>query len=322
MSDAKVLVLERLAEKGLVRIQPLFASVFGHGISTALLNWKYAEGRGESWVAHLVGEASPQVHCGVCFRELTIDGAMVRAAQLVDLMAAPKAMGLTRKGSPFARLLKHILERLPQQFDPTGIAFGFPSGRSMRLAEYCGVAVEVDRWLEMQLRPVRVSGAPSLREWGGGNGDIALLGLAWSRMRASLQGAVLGVRDEAYLRHRYLQHPEHAYLIMVVESAWLGRPIGIVVLRRHAQQYELLDLLAAWDDMPTMLMAVQNWLAQTGVDSAILCLTEGFSRQLAPFVSSVRSTEFRIMGNPFCSADTLHAISNRWWLTGGDTDYR
>jgi len=321
MSDAH-LALERLPDDRLVDIQTLFASVFGHGISAAFLAWKYAGGRGQSWVARLAGEASPLVHCGVCFRDVHFEGQIARAGQLVDLMAAPKGFGLTRKASPFAQLLKQILTRFPEEHDPNGIAFGFPSGRSMRLAEHCGVAIEVDRWLDMQLCPVRIPAAPSLREWNTGNDDVALVAWIWSRMMASLDGAVLGVRDMSYLAHRYLRHPEHSYQLMVVESAWLRRPIGLVVMRRHAQHFELLDLLAAWEDMPSLLLGVRNWLALSGEGVATLSLTERFARQLAPYVSSVRNTEFRIMGNPFCAPDTLHAMRNRWWLTGGDTDYR
>jgi hypothetical protein len=80
--------------------------------------------------------------------------------------------------------------------------------------------------------------------------------------------------------------------------------------------------MAAWDDMPDMLRAVRNWLACSGEVSAFFSLTDGYARQLAPYAGSVRNTEFRIMGNPFCAADTLNAMRQRWWLTGGDTDYR
>ena len=74
--------------------------------------------------------------------------------------------------------------------------------------------------------------------------------------------------------------------------------------------------------MPDILRAVQNWLALSCCDAAVLSLTESFARQLAPYANSVKATEFRIMGNPFCSADILNRLNNHWWLTGGDTDYR
>ena len=314
------MVLERLPESSLPAIQPLFSRVFGHNISTSLLNWKYSQGRGQSWVARIAGKQDPLVHCGVCFRDILFEGAMLRTGQLVDLMAAPKGFGLTRKGSPFALLLKHILEQLPNEANPAGIAFGAPSGRSMRLAEYCGVAIEADRWLELCLLPARVARAPRLRDWH--TSDVALAKSAWTRMAATLNNAAVGVRDMNYLEHRYLRHPEHTYLLLEVASPPPPPPMGLIVMRRHPQHFELLDILAAWEDMPDILLAVQNWLALSGKDTAVLSLTESFARQLAPFANSIRTTEFRIMGNPFCSADTLHRLSNRWWLTGGDTDYR
>ena len=320
MSGSTGLVLERLPETQLTGIQPLFSSVFGHEISAALLDWKYAHARGQSWVARLAGDPAPQVHCGVCFRDILFEGEALRAGQLVDLMAAPKGFGLTRKNSPFALLLKHILQQLPNAANPAGVVFGVPSGRSMRLAEHCGVATEVDRWLELHLHPARASRSPRLRNWPAGNTASATS--AWNRMASTLNDAALGVRDTGYLEHRYLRHPEHTYQLMEVTSAWLRSPMGIVVMRRHPQHFEILDLLAAWEDMPEILLAIRNWLALSGNDVAVLSLTESFARQLSPFASSTRMTEFRIMGNPFCSADTLRSLSNRWWLTGGDTDYR
>ncbi len=320
MSGTGGLVLERLPETRLTGIQPMFSSVFGHEISAALLDWKYAHGRGQSWVARLSGDPAPLVHCGVCFRDILLEGEALRAGQLVDLMAVPKGFGLSRRASPFALLLKHVLEQLPMEVGHAGIAFGVPSGRSMRLAEHCGVATEVDRWLELCLLPARIPRAPRLRNWRAG--DASLVAAAWSRMASTLNGAVVGVRDMSYLEHRYHKHPEHSYQMMVVVSPWLRRPIGLVVMRRHAQRVELLDILAAWEDMPDILRAVQNWLALSCCDAAVLSLTESFARQLAPYANSVKATEFRIMGNPFCSADILNRLNNHWWLTGGDTDYR
>ena len=320
MSGTTGLVLERLQETRLTGIQPLFSGVFGHEISAALLDWKYAHGRGQSWVARLAGDPAPLVHCGVCFRDILLEGEALRAGQLVDLMAAPKGFGLTRKNSPFALLLKHILEQLPNAANPAGVVFGVPSGRSMRLAEHCGVATEVDRWLELHLQPARSSRSPRLSNWH--TGKTASAKSAWNRMASTLNDAAVGVRDISYLEHRYLRHPEHSYQLMEVTSAWLRRPMGIVAMRCHPQHVEILDLLAAWEDMPDILSAIRNWLALSGKNAAVLSLTESFARQLAPFANSTTTTEFRIMGNPFCSADTLRSLSNRWWLTGGDTDYR
>ncbi|MDD3483265.1 hypothetical protein [Azovibrio restrictus] len=321
MSQSEV-ILEQLHEDGLSAIQPLFARVFGHELSLPMLHWKYAGSRGQSWVARLAEEPDPLVHCGVCFRDVLFQGRPVRAGQLVDLMAAPKGFGLSRKASPFALLLKHILDQSPEVLGQDGIVFGFPSGRSMRLAEHCGVATEVERWLELQLLPERTLGAPRLREWQGSGVDILAARTSWSRMSASLEDAALGVRDLAFLNRRYLQHPAHGYRLFVAESAWLRRPIGLVVARIHGRVFELLDLLAAWEDMPQLLGAVRNSLTAQGGDSAILSLTSRFARQLAPFVSEVRETEFRIMGNPYSPEATLQALRGRWWLTGGDTDYR
>lgn len=315
--------IRRLTDKQLHLLPPLFRSVFGVAVTPELLAWKYADGRGESWVADVAGEDTPILHCGLAFRDVLMAGDRCRAAQLVDLMAAPKRAGLSREMSPFTVLMRQLLHGLARPDNPAAVAFGFPSGRAMRLGEHNGVYLAVDRWRALEFGAVRGLLGSRLRLWRAADADDRVLAdRLWQRMAKDFSLAVLGVRDAGYLVHRYCRHPEKKYVVWVVESRWRRVPLGLVVLGPGRGNHEILDLIGCREDMPEMLLAAQQWLHASGGQALNLMLTESFASQLAPFANNFSDTEFRIMANPDSPASTLAKLQGGWWLTGGDTDYR
>lgn len=310
-----------LAADDLTLIQPLFASVFDSSISSALLQWKYANGRGSSW--SLWQEGVLLMHCGLCLRHVLLHGEPVLAAQLVDLMAAPKSAGLSRQMSPFALLMRHILAQLPSPANPEGMAFGFPSARAMRLGEHAGVYCAVDQWMALEFGPRQMRLGPRAREivtWG--SRETLAADALWTRMRADLAHFVVGVRDMDYLRHRYLTHPDKRYRVLLVESHWRRQPMGLLVLGPGTGDNELVDVICAWDDIAESLLAARRWLHESGGLRLTLNLTSHFANPLAALADGCTETQFRIMANPQTPANTLDKLKQQWWLTGGDTDYR
>lgn len=315
--------ISRLDPGALPLIQPLFRQVFGHDISLSFLEWKYGAEHGESWY---VGddEGKPLLHCGVFYRDILLAGQQHRIGQLTDLMAAPKQAGLTRKDSPFTRLMQRILEELPSPRNPHGLAVGFPSDRAMRLGEHLGVYKAIDDWHEL------VFTARPRRRFSPGAGDATTLGDAlpaltdtlWGRMRDDLGEHPVGIRDYAYLERRYLHHPQHRHHCLLVRSFWRRRPLALAILRGESEHLELLDLIGPLSAMPAALAAVQAWLPTVGGRSFAFWLTSRFAKQFAALAERSRVTEFRIMANPRTPAAILEQFDHRWWLTGGDTDYR
>ena len=307
----------------LTLLQPLFESVFKQPVSAALLEWKYAGGRGESWAAWQAGDDRPFLHCGLSFRDVLVAGAPVRAAQLVDLMAEPKRAGLSREQSPFALLMRKILDSLPRPDNSAGVAFGFPSDRAMRLGEHAGVYRSVGHWQALEFGGIDAVFGPRVRVWHPEQAaDLALADRLWRAMARDLVDYSVGVRDSSQLIHRYLRHPEKQYTLWVAESRWLRQPMGIVVVGGGPDHYEILDVLGRREDMPEIIRAVQRWLHRTQGQSLTLMLTAPFAEQLGAFADRRTATQFRIMANPWTPAATLAQLDGRWWLTGGDTDYR
>lgn len=313
----------RLSDDALGCIQPLFAQVFKHPISLDLLRWKYACGRGESWI--LPSAAQPvALHCGLIFRDVLWHGELVRAAQLVDLIAAPKLAGLSREGSPFRQLMGEILAGLPRADNPEGIAFGFPSGRAMRLGEHLGVYCAVDRWFELHFSPRTVGRlAPRAQVLlSFGEPEVTMTNRLWKTMAHGLQDFCVGRRDADFFRQRYLCHPERRYVVLRIDSAWLRRPVGLAVIRPGETAAEVLDVVGAWEDFPDILGAVQGWLMGRSEQGLSMMLTSHFAHELRSLAERCEDTQFRIMANPRNSAQVLAQLENQWWLTGGDSDYR
>lgn len=319
------MTIRRLPDSALATLQPLFEEVFKHSVSLALLQWKYADQRGESWVA--TDEAGrTAMHCGLSFRRVLLGGKAVKAAQLVDLMAPPKARGLSRHDSPFTTLMLQILHTLPRPDNVAGIAFGFPSERAMRLGEHMGVYREVDRLMALEFAPLR--SANSTTRWREllkiEAADQIMVDSLWREMARDFSQFSIGIRDATYLKHRYLAHPDKHYTLLVIEKKgfWRTKPIGLAVVGPGAERRELLDVVCASKHMQAVIQATQCWLAENKGDALQFLITQRFARQLEGFATHCESTQFRIMGNPFSPAASTIYLDKRWWLTGGDTDYR
>lgn len=315
-----MITVRRLSEAELSLLQPLFATVFKSSISLDLLRWKYANGRGEAWTAWQKDRLV--MHCGVCFREVLMGGQLVRAAQLTDLMAFPKATGLSRAQSPFAELMRTLLKSLPSPHNPDGIAFGFPSDRAMRLGEHLGVYRAVGRIALLNFTPRNDKGLRFRIVTRLDERLRALVDALWEEMAADLRAAVIGVRNAAAIERRYLAYPEKQYVLLLVESRWLRRPLGMAMIRQDASRPELLDIVAPRNTMPNVISGARAWLSAIGGIELTWLLAEPYAATLAECAASCIPSEFRIMANPFSPAAATLELENRWWLTGGDTDYR
>lgn len=315
----------RLQEAELASIQPLFHRVFGHPISQSLLAWKYAGGHGESWIIEETpGSLFPAVHCGIFFRHVLIDGDTIKAKQLVDLMAAPKTTGLSRDDSPFAILLRALLTEPEPAENPHGIAFGFPGDRAMRLAENLGVAQPDDQLMDIDLAPAqrRLSLLTYRTSESLSVSDEAKISCLWSKMRHDLRDYAVGVHDPAYIRYRYIDRPEGNYVLILVESRWFRKPVGLAVVGMHSSPPELLDIICPLDHSEDVLMTLQRWMAANRIEQLRFSLTSTFAQRFSGIAARIEKTQFRIMGSPFAHPASQERLQGKWWLTGGDTDYR
>jgi hypothetical protein len=319
-----IVQIQQLGFQDLGIIQPLFRQVFGTDIPEPMLAWKYGQGRGRSCGA-FAPDGTLLAHCGIFYRDVLAERNRHRIAQLGDLMALPgRYGGLSRSKSPFALLIQRVLDDLPGEANPDGLAFGFPSDRAMRLGEHLGLFASIDRIRQLTFAPLsRPSLAVRCETVQPDDSALpATVERLWRRMAAALGNDLVGIRDGAYLMQRYAAHPLHRYDFRLVLSRWLRRPFGVLITRTTGHECELMDIIAHPSDLPDLLETARQQMEAWGVTSLKLWLTERHSRLVQELADTTESTEFRIMANPFSSGGKPERFADRWWLTSGDTDYR
>jgi hypothetical protein len=306
------------------KITPLFQQVFNSTLSPEMLAWKYDQGRGRSY-GYFSASGELLAHCGIFYRTVLAEGKVRRIAQLGDLMARPgKHGGLSRSSSPFAVLIRRVLDDVPGGDNPDALAFGFPSERAMRVGEHLGLFASIDQmrqlvfeelpgqWYSDRCLPVGIPDAAFMRT----------AGRLWQQMADALGGGLLGVRDGGYLVQRYFNHPLFKYTCYSIRPWWGGMPFGIVVIRSiDEQQCELMDVIAAPGCMPGIVRAVRRQMGVWGCRQLLFWTTDRHAGLLQDQASRTDRLEFRIMANPFSSAGNPERFAGRWWLTSGDTDY-
>lgn len=329
----------RITGRGSEQMRRLFADVFGHEMTAAHWQWKYGDGRGLGigvWqTATNDGERlvdPPLVaHYGGLVRNILYFGRPTRALQCGDVMVATEGRGtLSRQGPVFlsaASCLEHEIGYGTRHF----AGFGFPNERAYRLPERLGLYAEVGRMLEL-VWPARAA-RPALRlavrrlNLLDAAAD-ARMNACWNAMQSGLDHAIVGVRDAHYLRQRYCAHPDKSYQIHFVQRRFGGAPLGLLVLRvandeGKGLRCEVLDLIGAIEQMPLLIHQARRIAAGLGCTQVFAWVTENMLPLLAlPHDAQVHDLHIRIPANAWTPGPAIDEQRGKWWLTGGDTDFR
>ena len=140
-------------------------------------------------------------------------------------------------------------------------------------------------------------------------------------MAQSLTHAVVGERDAAYLRYRFLDHPVIKYTVLLVRQRWAMRPWGIVVLRDHGPWMELVDVVAPVQRMPALIGAARRFAGNTGKAELRGWITEEFTSTLRSPDTKLTATDITVPLGGIASTPARRS-QGRWFLTAGDTDFR
>lgn len=307
-------------------MRSLFATVFGHELTPELQAWKYSHGVGLG----LWRDGQLLAHYGGWSRDLRAFGKALRGCEVCDVMVAPQARGsLSRRGAMQQITASFLAQQIGWNL-PHAVGFGFPTHRHLVLAEHLKLYEAVDR-----LVAVHWNARPRyLPPWQAHSIDPALLQASsadwralervWVEMQAAFQGSVLGLRDPAWLLYRYGNKPGHAYELLLLRSPWSLRPRGAVVWRRHADHLELLDLVAAPRAFGDLIEQVRSVAARTGVGHVKAWVTESHARLLteASVPQRVEALDVIIPANAHSPGIPPEQLRDRWFLMGGDTDFR
>ncbi len=306
------------SERDWPQVGELFEAIYHQPLDRELWAWKYAEGRGNAVLAFKGDQLV--AHYGGMYRDIRLAGKPEWAMQVGDVMVHPAQRAVwTRQGAFF--LTCSTWAEMYGPFD-----FGFPSGRHMRLAEKLGIYVQAGKVLESRWTPAERPGpriATRLQPIAAQTAAIgAEIDALWSAMAADLAEAAVCVRDWRWLQRRYLQHPSFRYEVVAVRARWTGRLIGVLVIRLHPDECELLDLVGRLADIPALIDQARRICALRGRRSLYLWISDTRARHFQVHGATQREIDLEIPTDGWTGSPRARELVDRWWLTAGDSDYR
>jgi len=298
----------------------LFRAAFGHEMLPAFWRWKY---QGLDTLGALVRRDDQAVaFYGGLPRAVQLFGVSATAVQIGDVMVHPQERGvLTRKG-PFFLAAAKFSERFVGHGKVFSLAFGFPSERACRLGTRLGLYEQVGEimrvsWPALQARPSLKVRTRILKP-----DQHTIVDRLWKQMAEALRDQVVGVRDWNYLQRRYLSHPTLNYQVFLVSSRWTGSPVGIFVVRILEDSVELLDLIAPPKHMPILVHNVRRLAWNLDKPLAYAWITAQHAPLLAGETGEITSTDIPLPNICWMPGIPASELQDRWWLMGGDTDFR
>jgi hypothetical protein len=291
-------------------------------MSAALWEWKYGDGRGCAVGARRSGRLV--AHYGGTLRRVVIFGKEGVALQVCDAMVDRAERAVMTKSGVMHQVTATFLE-IYQGLAGIPVAFGFPNARAMGLGTRLGLYAEVGAMQEVRwpALPARPRLRTRLRHVDPGRPeDREAVNRLWEAMRRDLSGALAVVRDWDYLAYRYLDHPEHRYEVLLVTSRLAGKLLGVLVLRRHATEVELLDFIAPLERRSLLVEQARRCAGLWGVPTVYCWMSRQHAQWLAADNGRVNDLDIRIPTNAWVRQDlTVAQLQDRWWLTSGDTDF-
>lgn len=298
-------------------IATLFLEVFGHPLSRALWDWKYAHGHGNAVVAARHGVLI--AHYGGMYRDVMLGGAPEWVFQICDVMVHPKERGVMTRQGPF--LLTAATSG--EIYGPLG--FGFPNVRAMQVAERMGLYTEVGQMVSVRWEP----SAPGFR-WGTRVSVVerhsavghAQINVLWEAMAHDLREGVVGMRHWEYVEQRYFSHPHNHYEVLVVTSRLTGKPLGAMVLRRDGESCEMLDAIGPLVNLHLLIDQARRLTGLWGLKQVYCWITKNYAQRFVDCGGTEGVLNISIPTSSWTNDPRAEIFKDRWWLMSGDTDFR
>lgn len=308
--------LRHVRQEDFPGIAALFQEVFGHAMSWELWQWKYANGRGNAVSASRHGAVI--AHYGGMYRDVLLCGQPEWVFQICDVMVHPKERGvMTRKGPFFLTAATSA-----EIYGPLG--FGFPNARAMAVAEKMGLYNEVGQMVEVRWQPnsPRTRLRTQVRALAINEESKSIVDALWKEMAHDLRHDVVGVRDWSYLLHRYFQHPQSRYDVLLVRSRLSRRPIGVMILHRLEAACELMDIIAPLRNLPRLLDQARRLTAHWKLPYLYCWISRNHLERFTDCAGAEVPLNVSIPTSCWTGESRAQVFKDRWWLMSGDTDFR
>lgn len=304
-------------------INHAFNQVFRKARTLAEWRWKFLSTLGGPYVMLAVDPAEQVLaqYAAVPVRFQTPVGEVL-AGHVVDVFSLPHARGGLAAGKAYLQAMAAFIERW---CGPGGFAlcYGFPSERPLKLGQRTGPYAQIPAQPVYRFSAHLTTSSPAqLRRFRAAWGLVpTVFEELWQRHGSRYPFA--GIRDAAYLRWRYNQHPRHRY-----EGLTLYRgeaPVAAAILRVTPEVLALVDWAAPPD--PAVWRVLVAEVGRTWARGAGRTLTgwlTGDAETLAVFqhlgfdVATV--PEVRLVVHVFHPDLDPASVPGAFFTTWGDTD--
>ncbi len=302
----------------------LFAQVFGKSLSVDYWQWKYRQSGG-----HGIGAWDGEqlvAHYGGIGVDVVLDGKLVRAVEICDVMVSPAVRNSVRKYSPFYLATSTFIDRFVGYGQEFELGFGFPNDRHLLLAERLGFYSEVGTMSELRFPKAAARFTDRFNHWQSVEADqfshhANELDALWEQMWRSMPAAIVPSKSAAKLQYRFLQHPEHRYQVWLLRQRITGKVKAAVVLKIDPERILLMDLIGARADFTSNLRQLVNSVAQHWSQPLVFWLSTAHAERLEIAGLEIKPLHISTPANIWTKGPTAAELMNRWWLTAGDTDF-
>ena len=302
--------------------QELFEATFGYATNARHFRWKYRDAK-HPGIGLRDAAGKLIAFYGGMPRHISYLGTAAMAVQIGDVMVHPSAQGILSRNGPFRRSCATYIERAIGSGRAHLLGFGFPEARALRLAEKQQLYACVDEihelaWTTQQpgrnwlyaVRPLQA-------------GQYGQIDRLWTEMAAHFHDAIIGVRDAAWFDARYRQHPETPYTLWLIQHRLTRKPIAAFVLRERADDsMELIDLVSSPQHFNLVVDAARRHAARRGKKRVMAWITRSQTPRWADTHPQTHDTGVRVPISVITPGPAIEEVRNRWWLMGGDTDFR
>ena len=306
----------------------LFENVFGTPMPLDFWRWKYADGRGRAVVAldksgEIVG------HYGGLPRQVSYFGDAQVAVQIADVMVAPEVRGVLTRSGPFAMTTGAFLDQFIGFGAEYLVGFGFPSERHLRIAHKLNLYESVDSVSDVFWPADTFSVGPNVKtqmaaiDWSLST-TAPQLDRLWISMQESVQDYIVPVRNANWWRHRFANHPSLVYRCFWLCNQGSQEAIGAFVVKPNIDGsgcWELMDWIGSAELIYPVIEQARR-LAQLEFSSLRGWFSSSIVTKLAETGCTVTDIGVRVPTSIRRPGPSVAEVSGRWWLTGGDTDFR
>ena len=307
-------------------VAEIFEESFGEKFDPALWRWKYGAGKGKVNGTCIVARTEPGgpviAHYGGVAREIDFFGEDQLAFQGCDVMVKPAVRRQYGRNSLYFHMTATLFEREIGYTVDHVLGFGFPNKPVMKTAVRLGLYGKVDDYvqlefgdfpasdLDIQVETLQVEN-PSHRE------SVDEL---WQLMRKDFGAGVIGKRHGEYLDYRYFRHPNaDAYFPLLLTRK--REAFAVAVLKRHEEQWLLMDIVAPLARMNDVIAAALQWINFREEPGELrMWLTNAWVERLSWQSRVEKNLGIEIPFNAWNPGPDSTLPYGAWWLTAGDMD--